>query len=309
MRTAAPDPAQIGAVVVIHESAGVIRGCLETLRESAPRRGLAILVVDNASTDDGADVAAGILGPERVLRLEENHGFAAGVNAGFARLGQPWLAIVNPDLAFARGALDRLADFLEGHPRAGLAGPRVRLANGAIEPTAGVFPTIAREEAHAWMLDRWLGRPGRSRRQPPAAERADWISGCAWLLRREAWQAAGPLDEDYFMYVEDIDYGRRLANAGWEVWIEPAIEAVHARGTGSRRSALLPADGGPALAHYFAKHEPQVPQRRLLAALRSGWALRRALHALLARAGRRESRMLERRYALALERIGLPSRD
>ncbi len=295
-------PALIAAVVVTHDSSPVLPGCLAALGAAAPRRGLEITVVDNASADGSATLAETAPGVGRVVRLALNRGFAAGVNAGLAGARQPWLAVVNPDVELPGGALDRLADVLEGHPRAALVGPRVRLPGGRVEASAGWFPTLARERVHAWLLDRLAGWPGRRREFPMATAPVDWVSGCAWLVRAEAFRLAGPLDEGYFMYVEDVDYCRRLWDGGWEVLATPEVEVLHRRGQGSRDTALQPADGGAALVRYFEKFRPDeaAALRRVLA---RGWRLRRAYHAARARLGYRPAAMLARRYGLALERL------
>jgi hypothetical protein len=287
------------AILVLHESAAVVEEAIASLAQAAPRRGVQVVVVDNASTDDGAARAEARLPAGAVVRAPVNRGFAAGVNAGLARCTTEFVVLVNPDLRFAPGALDRLADFLEARPEVALVGPRVDLEHGGREATAGVFPTAARERVHAWFGDRLLGLPGRRRSQPEAPAAVDWVSGCAWMLRRSTAARVGPLDEGYFMYVEDVDYCRRLALVAAEVWVEPAARAVHARGTGSTRSALLPADGGGALVRWFERHAPHE-REAARAALRQGWWLRLALHHTRAVLGHRGADRLAARYARAL---------
>lgn len=303
----APGDARIAAVVVTFESAAVIESCLRDLLAGAPRRGLDVTVVDNASRDDGAARAAALLGAERVVRLPVNRGFAAGVNAVLRDFRGTHLAVVNPDVMMAPGTLDRLADALDAHPEAALMAPRVRGADGHFEPTVGVFPTLERERAHAQMLDRLLGRPARRAEFPARAARVDWASGCAWMLRGAAIHQTGALDEGYFMYFEDVDYCRRLRTAGWEVWATPDVEVVHARGGGSTRSAELPADGGRAMLRYFERHHPEVPRREVARVLAGGWRLRRTLHGVRAAFGDVRSAQLARRYARALAEITEPA--
>src|SRR5258708_4876362 len=110
----------IQAIVVTHESGAVIGSCLRALALAAPRRGVAITVVDNASTDDSATQARQTPGAVRVIRLEHNRGFAAGVNAGLRDAMGDWVAIVNPDAALPIASVDRLADVLERHPHAAI---------------------------------------------------------------------------------------------------------------------------------------------------------------------------------------------
>jgi len=295
----------VAAIVVTYESAAVIGRCLKTLRDAAPDRGVDIRVVDNASTDGSAALAESLLGVSQVICLGTNRGFAAGVNAGLAEVSAPWIAVVNPDAIVPRGGLDRLADALERHPRAGLAAPRVVGADGRPERSVGLFPTPGREWAHSWLLDH-LGWPGRWARLPGSITSVDWVSGCAWLLRAEAVRAVGPLDESYFMYCEDVDYCRRLHDAGWSVLAVPEVEWLHDVGTGSRETGLVAADGGKALLRYFAKFHPGIPEQRVRALLLRGWRLRRAWRKARVRFGDAGSAAVARRYEIAIEKLGRP---
>ena len=295
----------VAAIVVTYESAAVIGRCLESLRDGAPRRGLELRVVDNASRDGSADLAEAELGSGRVLRLGVNRGFAAGVNIGIASVDAPWIAVVNPDVRVPRGGLDRLADELERQPRAGLAAPRVVGTDGRPERSVGLFPTPRREWIHSWLLDH-LGWPGRWARPPGSITSVDWVSGCAWLLRAEAARAVGPLDEGYFMYCEDVDFCRRLHDSGWSVLAVPEVEWVHDVGTGSRDTGLVAADGGPALLRYFAKFHPRVPEQRLRALLLRGWRLRLIWRKARVRLGDAGSAAVARRYEIAIEKLGRP---
>lgn len=307
VRGAARGPDMVTAVVVTCESAGVLEACLNTLAAAAPERGITILVVDNASTDGSADLAARRLGEAAVLRMQENRGFAAGVNEVLRGFAGRWLALINPDILVPTGALDRLADALEAWPRSGLAGPRIGTPGGGTERSAGFFPTLARERAHALFLDRLAAREGRLAHVPDRAGPVDWLSGCAWLLRGEAVREVGPLDESYFMYFEDVDYCRRLRNAGWDVVAVPEVEMVHGGGAGSARSSELPADGGDTLLRYFRKFHPEVPEAAVLAELRRGWRIRRVWHLAWALLGNTRSAMVARRYAQALAGAPMPS--
>lgn len=289
----------IDAVVVLHDSADVVEPCLSSLREAAPRRGLRLHVVDNASHDDGPDRAQR-WATEPVLRMRDNRGFAAGVNAVLRHFAGDWLAVINPDVVVPRGALDRLVDAIEEHPGTGVAGPRARLASGRIEPTVGYFPSLDIERRHALFLDRLGGRTRMRETIGHNASTVDWVSACAWVLAGEAVRSIGPLDEDYFMYYEDVDYCKRLHQKGYRVLFVPDVEVEHRRGRGSARTIDLPADGGRALFHYFGKFHPEVMPERLERTVTRGWRLRLTLHRTAAWLGRRDSEVLARRYDAAL---------
>ena len=295
----------VAAIVVTHESSAVIGACLESLRAGAPRRGVEVCVVDNDSRDGSADLAEAFLGAGRVIRLDVNRGYAAGVNAGLVRSDAPWIAVLNPDVRIPPGGIDRLVDALAPRARAGLAGPRVVGPGGRRERSVGRFPTPALEWAHSWFLDK-LGWPGRFPPQPEATGSVEWVSGCAWLLRAEAVHAIGPLDERYFMYCEDVDYCRRLHDAGWDVLVVPEVEWFHGLGQGSTESPLQPADGGPALLRYLTKFHPEVPEARVRKILRRTWKLRRAWRLMRLRLGDGASAPLVRRYEIAIEGLDRP---
>jgi GT2 family glycosyltransferase len=288
-------------VVVTFQSASVIERCLAALARAAPRRGVETWVVDNASTDDSARLAERAVGPGHVVRLPVNRGYAAGVNAGIARATGAWIGVLNPDTEVPPGALDALVDQIESLPRAGLLAPSICDDEGRVEASAGRFPTLERERAHALALDRALGREGRTRPFPPRTAPVDWASGCAWLLRAEAARAVGPLDEEYFMYFEDVDYGRRLWDAGWQVLATPDVRLVHLLGRGSASTSVVPADGGAAAARYLRKFLPAPEADAAVGWLRLGWRVRWAWRSLRGALGDQRSSGLARRYRLALD--------
>ncbi|MBI5169464.1 MAG: glycosyltransferase family 2 protein [Candidatus Eisenbacteria bacterium] len=300
--TARPLAGPITAVVVTYESAATLDRCLECLAAAAPRRGVQVVVADNASTDGSAAIAERRLGPGGVVRLARNGGFAAGVNAGFARASGDLVAVLNPDVEVPAGGLDALADVLERHPRAALAGPRTLGHDGVAERTVGPFPTAEREWAHSWLLDH-AGWPGRFAPQPDSTARVDWVSGCGWLVRTDAVRAVGPLDEEYFMYFEDVDYCRRLHDGGWDVLHVPEVTWKHGLGKGSSGTGAQPADGGLAAVRYFRKHVPQLSEAQVRGMLVRGWWLRRLWRAARAALGHAPSAGVARRYAIAIEQV------
>ena len=238
-RPSGTDP--ITAVVVTYQSAHVIESGLVSIAAAAPRRGVTVRVVDNASTDGSAELARRFLGPESVIALPSNRGFAAGVNAVLEGFAGRWLAVLNPDLVCETGALDALVNVLERSPGAGLVGPRVRSVHGGYESSVGRFPSLERERTHALLLTRLLGREGRLTAFPGSTSPIDWVSGCAWMLRGEAVRRVGPLDETYFMYYEDVDYCRRLWNEGWEVLATPdAVVTCHFPSENAQRVTASP---------------------------------------------------------------------
>jgi N-acetylglucosaminyl-diphospho-decaprenol L-rhamnosyltransferase len=214
-----------------------------------------------------------------IRRWGRNRGFACAVNEGY-RLGRgQWLLVLNPDLTPAKGFLDgavALADRLsQVDPRAGIVGFQLRNRDGTLQWSAGSFPSLAGTLAGlAWPRTRRKCRPIRT----PKRCRVPWVTGCCLLVRGECLRQLGGLDEDYFLYYEDVDLCRRARAKGWTVWYEPALQAIHHRPLHGRPvPSTLRLLTRHALMTYGAKHWPRWQFRvitdiiRLEARIRHYW--------------------------------------
>jgi GT2 family glycosyltransferase len=178
------------------------------------------VVVDNASSDGSADGLDAGAEPLRVIRNEQNRGFAAACNQGAAEGDAPYVLLLNPDAAVTREDLQRTLDFLDAPAQRGIGVCGVRLLDeeGAVARSCARFPSPGR--TWAWMLglDRVL--PGRF---PPhfmtewdhASSRAvDQVMGAFFLVRRPLWEELGGLDERFFVYYEEVDFCLRARARG-----------------------------------------------------------------------------------------------
>jgi GT2 family glycosyltransferase len=217
-----------------------------------------IIVVDNASSDDSADVAASFSDVD-VVRLPRNAGFGAANNVGAGRATGEYLLFVNPDTETRLGVVGALYDFLEGRPDAVAVGPKIVGRDGKLQRFCArraptflnlVFLVSGLEEsrfAGSSLTHRYYSRPFYDVR--PA--RAEVLSGAFMLVRRRAFEAAGGFDEGYFLYSEDVDLCKRLARAGGELWYFPTGPVGHYTG-GSRRlpNPLVVAESHRSLRRY-----------------------------------------------------------
>jgi GT2 family glycosyltransferase len=203
-----------------------------------------------------------------VRRWSRNRGFARAVNEGFRLSQGAWLLVLNPDLTPAKGFLDGVLDLANRlsreDPRAGIVGFELRNRDGSPQWSAGSFPSLVGTLAGlAWPRVRRKCRPISTRRRC----RVPWVTGCCWLLRRECLQQLGGLDEDYFLYYEDVDLCRKARAKGWTVWYEPALQAIHHRPLHRRPvPSTLRLITRHALMTYGRKHWPRW-QFRLLAGI------------------------------------------
>ena len=231
---------EIDAVVVSYNSRATLRGCVEPLAAMAA---VNPVVVDNASPDDPLDVVADLA--VEIVRAPRNGGFSYGCNLGAARGSAPYVLFLNPDARIDEASLRALREALAADPAAGLAGPRILDEDGGLLLTQRRFPRPLSTAAQALFLQRLLPRASWTDelvRDPEAYATQgapDWISGACMLVKREALDAIGGFDEGFFLYCEDTDICKRLADAGWTTRFEPAAVAWHEEGSSAPRSALL----------------------------------------------------------------------
>jgi N-acetylglucosaminyl-diphospho-decaprenol L-rhamnosyltransferase len=252
----------IGDVDVIIPSYGTrdltARAVQSALRAARVRR---VIVVDNASPDDTVAHLDATFGASiDVLSLDTNRGFGAACNHGAEHATAPYLFFLNSDAVVAPDCLPLLVARLEGEPTIGIVAPSIRVApGGPMQSDAqGRFPTswsiILRKRD--WQLD---------------AKEPDWVSGVAFLARRQEFLSLGGFDSDFFMYYEDVDLCRRYRQAGYRVVRELTGEVVH-QGGGSRRSRPSQrADSDRSQDLYLRRSGASWPSRLAVRMLRNVW--------------------------------------
>lgn len=200
-------------VVVAHNSGDDLDQSLPALLAQV-QSGDEVVVVDNASRDP-VSARPGV----RVVRLEQNVGFAGGANEGARMTSAPLLFLLNPDAVVQPGCLHALRDAADSFPHWGAWQALVTLAGGDLVNTAG-------NAAH-WTGLGWAGGYGEPTASVGSAREVGFASGAALVVRRDAWNATGGFDPRYFMYVEDLDLSLRLRLAGWSVGVVPAARVEH----------------------------------------------------------------------------------
>jgi N-acetylglucosaminyl-diphospho-decaprenol L-rhamnosyltransferase len=228
------DPTEIHVVTVAYNPGEELAQFAATLATatSAPYR---LTVVDNGDDPRVVDDVAAGCGAE-VVRPGANLGYGTGANLGARGGTEPWLVVANNDLVWEPGALDELVAAGRRNLRAGALGPKVLNTDGTVYASARALPSLVVGTGHAVLAPLWPGNPFTARYQRrsglgAAEDKAvGWLSGSCLLLRREAFEAVGGFDEDYFMFFEDTDLGDRLGRAGWENVYVPSAVVVHDQG-------------------------------------------------------------------------------
>ena len=254
------DPAAVAAVVVSYHSAATLAACLASLR--AQPELLEIRVVDNGSRDDSVAQVIALAAVEprlRLLHLPGNPGFAAACNLGAAASRAPWLLFVNPDIELPPGALARLLAHAASLPRPGAIGADLHDTQGRRDPAA---------RRHRLSLKRlWAGLGRRDALALPFDEQhmlqpVEACSGALMLVPRAAFEAVGGFDAGYRLHVEDLDFCRRLREAGHAIAVANDLPVLHHRGVSSRsRPFFVEWHKHRGLWRYWWRFEARGPAR------------------------------------------------
>ena len=249
----------LSIVVVSWNTRDLLRECVGSALTAAERLNgpVEVIVVDNASSDGSADMVAKSFPAVRVIRNSSNAGFAAATNQGLRAGRGRFLMLLNPDTKGTPDFLRVLMSFIETDPAAGAVGPRLVGSDGEDQVSCYPLPTLGKEAWRLFHLDRLREVATYPVRQWPVGvpRRVESIQGACMLIRREALEQTGLLDERFFIYTEEIDLCRRLVDAGWSIFWVPAAEIVHYGGAStiqvSRRMFI---ELYRSKVQYFRKH-------------------------------------------------------
>jgi GT2 family glycosyltransferase len=254
-------PADVSVVIVAWNAKKYVELCLQSLVDAPPRRSMEVFVVDNASTDGTLEMIETRFPWVKLIKSPENLGFSRGNNVAIRQTTGRYVALVNPDVIVFPDCLDALADFLDKNPKVGNVGPRVFNPDMTQQSTCRRFPTLWNNFCSASRLEgifkgsRFFAGEHMFDFPHDRTLSVDVIVGCFSMIRREALDQVGLLDEGLFIYGDDIDWCRRARNAGWQVVFYPDARAIHDRG---KMTAPFPVRFAVAqqrsVLHYWTKH-------------------------------------------------------
>ncbi|HET9164119.1 MAG TPA: glycosyltransferase family 2 protein [Solirubrobacterales bacterium] len=182
-----------------------------------------VLVLDNASSDGSAEAVRARGGDIRLLALERREGKAANDSRLMREARGRYCLLLNEDSELQPGAVEALIEALDANPRAGAAAAQLLDSSGKPVPCAWRFPAVGTALAGALFLHRLLTVQSKGGATRPV----DWAQSSALMVRREAGQQVGYLDPAFFVYYDECDFCKRLAEGGWRTLFVPAARAIH----------------------------------------------------------------------------------
>jgi N-acetylglucosaminyl-diphospho-decaprenol L-rhamnosyltransferase len=219
----------VSAVLVSYNVRDMLLRCISSIKADGVDH---VVVVDNASTDDSVAALRQADPDVDLVSLDHNPGFGGGVNRAVARTTSDYVLVTTPDVVVEPGSTKALMAVLDEEPDVALVAPRIETPDGRLYPSVRTFPNLLDAAGHAFLHFLWQSNPFSRRYKMTDWDHAraadvDWVAGTHFLVRRRAWDEIGGFDEQFFMFVEDVDLCWRLHQAGWRVRYEPSAQIIH----------------------------------------------------------------------------------
>jgi len=272
------EPLDIAVVILSYNTAELLRNCLRSLLASMGNFRMQVCVVDNASSDGSSTLVRTEFPTVHLIANPNNIGYSAGNNVGLRMFGfgEPaaltakppaetllprYILLLNPDTLLPPHALAEMLAFMDAHPEIGAAGPRVRRPDGSLDRACRrSFPTPQVSFYRMTGLSRLFPKSQRFNAYnlefmpEDAVHAVDSVVGAYMQIRREAVLQVGLLDEEFFMYGEDVDWAKRIKDAGWQVWYNGQVEITHVKEASSSQSIKSRIDFYQAMWIFYRKH-------------------------------------------------------
>jgi hypothetical protein len=274
----------VSVVIVSWNAQDYLIQCLESLFTGQGCHSMEVIVVDNDSSDGSVESVVKRYPRARLIRNATNLGFSKANNIGISAATGKYLCLINSDVKVLPGCINRLVEYQEKHSDTGMVGPRIIGGDGKLQRSCRGFPTVWNMFCRALALDTFFpgikaftGYSLRYWAQDTCCA-VDILSGCFWLIRREALASVGVLDESFFMYGEDMDWCKRFREHGWKLVFVPSAQAIHYGGASSANTPVR---------FYIERHRADLQywQKHHSPPAVLGYFLLTCLHLLLRLAG------------------------
>jgi N-acetylglucosaminyl-diphospho-decaprenol L-rhamnosyltransferase len=296
----------LSIVVLSWNVCDLLRQCLKSVARDRPLSAdhppltTEFIVVDNASSDGSVEMVRAEFPHVRLIANQANRGYTGGNNDGIAAASGRYVMILNPDTEVLDDALAAMVAYADAHLDVGIVGPQLLNPDGSVQSSRRRFPTLMTGLFESTWLEPLAPRNILRRYyvldQPDdAIQEVDWLFGACFLVRREVIQQVGMLDEGFFMYSEEMDWCRRIRQAGWKVVYLPTAQVFHYGGKSSDQvAAQRHIYFQTSKVRYFRKHHGALAAGVLRVALLAMYAWQLALEAAKGALGHKRTLRRER---------------
>ncbi|MCK4326613.1 glycosyltransferase family 2 protein [bacterium] len=231
----------LSIVIVNYNSAVVLSPCLNSIYGREANTDFEVFVVDNNSNDNSAELVEREFPQVKIIKNKLNLGFSKGCNQGIQKSKGGYILLLNPDTIIKSHALEDMVGFMKREPDCGIVGPQIMDSDGTIQLSCRSFPSFRNALFNRYSLFTRLFPNNRFSRGYLLSDwdhnqirEVDWVSGACMMVRRQALDNIGLLDERFFMYCEDVDLCYRMKEQGWKVYYLPEVRITHCIGESSQ---------------------------------------------------------------------------
>lgn len=235
-----PQTPVLSIVILNYNTCDLLKQTLESIETPVSHE---IIVVDNASTDDSVEMVREQFPKVKLIQNEINGGFATGNNIGLRKARGKYLMLLNSDTTIQGKALQVLIDYLHQHTQVGIVTPKLVLSDGSLDPACHRgLPTIWNSFTYFSKLEKIFpeshvfGGYHQTWKDMTKIHPVEAVSGAAMMFPRKLLTTIGYLDEQFFMYAEDLDYCKRAHDAGFEIVYNPQAVVIHYKGQSGTHS-------------------------------------------------------------------------
>jgi len=227
----------LSIIIVNWNTSDLLANCLHSVSATVRDLDYEVIVLDNASTDNSADMVRTRFPQVKLIESRANLGFARGNNVALDYTSGKYVLLLNPDTVVLDLAINLLYEALETYPFLGAVGAQLLNSDGSDQDSWGPFPNLLTEVPLLNRLTRGASRPlmDAAGHPIPSLIAVDWLSGACVLLKRSAVEQVGLFDEGYWLYTEEVDWCFRARAAGWGIAFEPGVRVIHIRQAASRQ--------------------------------------------------------------------------
>lgn len=245
---------KLSIIIVNFNTKELLSNCLHSIFTHPCNEEFEVLVVDNASSDGSLEMVERAYPQVKLISNQKNLGFAGANNQGIRESRGTYVLLLNSDTEILEGALQSKIEFMDSNPQAGAIGCQLLLPDGVPQPfTYGKDPTLSylihrilRMLLKHKYMHIWVGE---------GIVETEWVTGACMMVRREAIDSVGYLDEKFFMYFEDNDWCHRMREKGWKVYFLPNVKAIHLGGRSlAADDPNRKTDYYKSLVYFYRKH-------------------------------------------------------
>lgn len=242
----------------------MLYACLQSVAENKETLAVEVIVVDSASSDDTPAMVRREFPWVHLVACDENVGFPRGNNMGMERANGRFVLLLNPDTQIVGDALQNMVAYLEMHTEIGMIGAQLLNSDGTVQSSRRRFPTVGTAFFESTWLQSWAPKSMMQRFYMQdvgndETSQVDWVIGACMMTRQEIVQGVGGMDEAYFMYSEELDWCRRIKEAGWDVIYLPTAQVVHHYGKSSDQAVThRHINFNRAKLRYFRKYHGRI---------------------------------------------------